>query len=305
MRIGYFADGPWSHRALEKLLDRGHEICFIVPRFDTRDPVLKDWTDKLNIPFLLSENVNSAEFLQSLAKFNADLFVSMSFNQILRSEIINFAPKKFINCHAGKLPFYRGRNPLNWALINGEKEIGVTTHYVDEGIDTGDILVQKLVPVTDEDNYGTLLAKAIDACPDCLCEAVDAIAKGTAEPIQQQSIHPIGSYFGRRRGGDEVMDWNWPSERIVNFVRAITQPGPGARTFVNGKQEIAILTAAAIEDAPAYISTVGEVVGKTEAGNVVKTGDTTILITKVLDLKSGNAETPAFRIGTRMLSSNM
>ena len=73
----------------------------------------------------------------------------MSFNQIFRKDIINLTPIGIINCHAGKLPFYRGRNILNWVLINDEKEFGITVHFVDEGIDTGDIILQKTFPITD------------------------------------------------------------------------------------------------------------------------------------------------------------
>ncbi|MDR1522244.1 MAG: hypothetical protein LBS28_05280 [Streptococcaceae bacterium] len=85
--------------------------------------------------------MNSKEVINLLKKYNADLFISMSFNQIFKSEIINLPRLKTINCHAGKLPFYRSRNILNWVLINDEKEFGITVHYVDEGIDTGDIIL--------------------------------------------------------------------------------------------------------------------------------------------------------------------
>ena len=87
----------------------------------------------------------------------------MSFDQIFKSEIIYLSKHKIINCHAGKLPFYRGRNVLNWVLINDE-EFGITVHYVDEGIDTGDIILQKKFPISDQDNYKTLLEKSYRMC---------------------------------------------------------------------------------------------------------------------------------------------
>ena len=299
MKIGYFADGPWSHLALEKLLQNGHEICFIVPRYDTLDPTLKAWAEKLNVPFLPSENVNHPEFLKSLNNFQADLFISMSFNQILHKSIINIPPKGFINCHAGMLPFYRGRNPLNWALINGEESIGVTTHYVDEGIDTGDIITQEIVSVSADDTYGTLLDKAILSCPVSLCKAVDLIDSGNFTPIKQHTIHPVGSYFTQRRVGDELIDWNWSSERTYNFVRAITTPGPGARTHVKCEQEIAVLACQLIEDAPNYLSCVGEVIGRHPNGVVVKTGDSSLFISLIKKMETGLEQIPAYKIGTR------
>jgi methionyl-tRNA formyltransferase len=95
---------------------------------------------KYNIDYLKYENINSKNFIERIKTYFCDLFVSMSFNQIFKDEIINLTPLRIINCHAGKLPFYRGRNILNWVLINDEKEFGITVHYVDEGIDTGDFI---------------------------------------------------------------------------------------------------------------------------------------------------------------------
>ena len=144
MKVGYFADGPWSHTTIDMLNNHKEiEILFIVPRYETQDPILRDWAKKLKIPFIVESNVNNITFINYLKNFNADLFISMSFNQILFSDILSIPKIGFINCHAGKLPFYRGRNPLNWALINDEKDFGITVHYIDEGIDSGNIVLQK------------------------------------------------------------------------------------------------------------------------------------------------------------------
>ena len=129
MRIGYFADGPWAHKAFEKLIkDESIKIVFMTVRYDKRDEALLRLAEQYSIPVELSENINSPDFIDTVKKYNADLFVSMSFNQIFRDEIRNLPKQKTINCHAGKLPFYRGRNILNWALINDEKEFGITVH---------------------------------------------------------------------------------------------------------------------------------------------------------------------------------
>ena len=122
-RIGYFADGPWGHLTLDKLLqDVSLEIAFIVPRNDTKDSYLKSKANDYGIDYLVPVKVNSEEFYQRAEAYHCDLFVSMSYNQIFRERIYNLPKYKTINCHAGKLPFYRGRNILNWALINDEKE---------------------------------------------------------------------------------------------------------------------------------------------------------------------------------------
>jgi methionyl-tRNA formyltransferase len=115
--------------AFEKLIrDNSIKIGFICVRYDTKDKTLKNYCEKYNIDYLKHKNINSDEFLEKIKRYNCDLFVSMSFNQIFKKEIINISRLKTINCHAGKLPFYRGRNILNWVLINDEKEFGITVH---------------------------------------------------------------------------------------------------------------------------------------------------------------------------------
>ena len=302
MNIGYFGDGPWSHRALDKIVADGDlNVVFIVARNTNPDPVLRQHAAYLDVPFLTNPNVNDPEFIHLIRSFEADLHVSMSFDQILRSEIIRSSPKGFINCHAGALPFYRGRNVLNWALINGERRFGVTVHYIDEGIDTGDILVQRFEEITETDDYRTLLDKAVVLCAETLHEALVALHAGTAERVSQHTIHPVGHYCSRRRPGDEWIDWSWSSERIHNFVRALTTPGPGARTALNGKQ-LVILSSMRIPNAPDYIDRPGTVVGRNDRGIVVKTGDSSILIRQVSDESgappSGEVHVPAIALGS-------
>ena len=303
MKIGYFADGPWSHKALELISSsEGLDIVFIVPRFDTQDAVLKGWAEKLGVPFIPTKNVNTQDFISTMDDFKPDLLVSMSFNQILKKEIIDYAPKGFVNCHAGALPFYRGRNPLNWVLINGESSFGITVHYIDEGIDTGDIVEQKLYPITSQDSYQTLLTRAVTECASILHSAILKVYNSEVVNIKQSDIHPVGTYFGIRTFGDELIDFNWEAKRLHDFIRAISKPGPCARFFI-GDKEYAIERAELIIDAPSYISTTGEVVGRNSKGIVVKVGDSTIFITCVSDVLDGqlsNIYTPQFKIGTRI-----
>lgn len=305
MKLGYFADGPWAHKTLDKILESDNlQVAFIVARFDNADPVLREYSDRLNIPYYLHPNVNSSDFIQMIGSHRCDIYVSMSFNQILKNEIINSVSKGFINCHAGALPFYRGRNILNWALINGEKQFGVTVHYIDEGIDTGDIILQQFAEITDNDDYSSLLEKAIDLCADILPDALLLIAQGTAQRIKQESIHPVGFYCSQRSFGDEWIDWNQPSIRIHNFIRAITLPGPGARTCRKNK-EIAVLKTELIDQAPSYIDRPGSIVGHDHLGVIIKTGDTSLRITKVADVASSgmleNERVPRFTIGSTLV----
>ncbi len=233
MKIGYFADGIWSHRTIEKIVSNEEfEISFIVPRYSSQDPTLKSWAHRLGIDFLPLRQINSLSSKQILKKYNVDIFVSMSFDQIFKKDIMSLPSLGAINCHAGALPFYRGRNVLNWVLINDEETFGVTVHYVDEGIDTGDIILQHIEPIKDEDNYQSLLNKASNICADLLYDSLNMILNNDVKRIKQHDIDPSGSYFRKRVLGDENIDWNWNSRKIFNFVRSISTPGPCARAFV-------------------------------------------------------------------------
>lgn len=280
MRIGYFADGPWAHKAFQKLIaDSSIEIAFICVRYDIRDNVLKEYAERYGIDFLYHRNINSDAFTDKVKEYRCDLFVSMSFNQIFKKEIIFLPPLTTINCHAGKLPFYRGRNILNWVLINDEKEFGITVHYVDEGIDTGDIILQKTHEITDEDDYNTLLHKAYSGCADALYESIKMIQNNHASRVKQSSVHPVGMYCGMRRVGDEMIDWNSTSRELFNFIRAICKPAPMAQSMLNGKT-IKINKSEMIAEAPCYKGVCGEVVGTAKDSFTVKTKDTTLKITE-------------------------
>ena len=280
-KIGYFADGPWSHEAFQKLInDKSIEIAFIVPRVDTSDSKLKEYSKIHNIDYLHPVKINSQEFIIKASDYNCDLFVSMSFNQIFKREIINIPRLKTINCHAGKLPFYRGRNILNWALINDEKDFGITVHFVDEGIDTGDIIMQKVYPITDNDNYKTLLELAYVECADILYDTIKKIQENKYLTIKQKDIHPVGLYCGKRTVGDEVIDWNQNARDIFNFIRAICDPGPKATTSMNG-QIVRINASNLILNAPKYKGKPGQILVKTGQGYLVKTLDSFIEILEI------------------------
>lgn len=300
MQVGFFGDGQWAHRALERIEENSEfYTSYVVARHEAPDPVLKEYAHNQNIPFFTSANVNNSSFLDELGEHDPDINVSVSYDQILRHDAIDLAPEGFINCHAGALPFYRGRNVLNWALINGEDRFGVTVHYMDERIDTGDIVTQKFAAITPQDDYQSLLDKAVVLCADTVLEALQDIQQDAVSSIPQSEIHPVGFYCSRRREGDEWIDWSWSSERIHNLIRAIAPPGPGARTLLDG-EPIAILQSKKIPQAPEYIDRPGTVVGRQEDSVTVKTGDTTLQITEIADWDGEivNPRTPDYPIGT-------
>jgi methionyl-tRNA formyltransferase len=281
MRIGYFADGPWSHKAFDKLIcDDSVAIKFIVPRADTNDLTLFNYAKQYSIDYIKSSNINSKYFIQNLEKYECDLFVSMSFNQIFKNIILGLPKIGTINCHAGKLPFYRGRNVINWALINDEKEFGITVHFVDEGIDTGDIIVQKTYPISDRDDYASVLLTAYEEAANLLYQTIKMLQVNDFKVIKQSSIHPVGFYCGKRVEGDEIIDWNSTSRSLFNFIRAICPPGPGATTKCRG-EIVKIFSSNMIQDAPIYKGKPGQVLVRTDQGFLVKTEDSFIEVTQI------------------------
>jgi methionyl-tRNA formyltransferase len=280
MKIGFFGDGPWAERALAALAkDPRYSIAFAAVRASRPDQKLIDLAKSHGIPVLCPGLINSAESLAEIKGFATELHVSMSYDQILRKDILSLPARGTLNCHAGALPFYRGRNPLTWAIINGEKEFGVTVHWVDLGIDTGDIVRQVKVPIGPGDTYATLLTSAIDVCAATLVRAVSDVYEKTDRRIVQSTIDAVGMYCCRRREGDEEIDWTSGSVQIERFVRALVPPGPGARTIWKNAP-YAVLSAELIDGAKPYIGATGEVVGKEDAGILVKSGDTFLRLTR-------------------------
>jgi methionyl-tRNA formyltransferase len=304
MKIGFFGDGPWAERALAPLAeDPRYSIAFVAVRASRPDLRLIELAKRHNIPVLCPASINSPDSLAEIKGFAADLHVSMSYDQILRQEILNLPPRGTLNCHAGALPFYRGRNPLTWAIINGETEFGVTVHWVDLGIDTGDIVLQEMVPIGPNDTYATLLDSAIDVCASTLVRAVSDVHEKTDRRIVQSTIDPVGMYCCRRREGDEEIDWNSGAAQIERFVRALVPPGPGARTIWKDAP-YAVVAAELIAGAKPYIGAAGEVIGKNSAGILVKCGDSFVQLTRWAPVQSdgslGNSSVPDAARGARL-----
>lgn len=297
MKVLLFGDGAWAEGSLRRLRERGHEVLGVVVRKRPSSDVLAAAARGLGIEVLQPENANAPDFVEEVRRRAPELNVSVSYDQILRRPMRETARHGFINLHAGKLPQYRGRNVINWALINGEREIGITAHVVDDGIDSGDILLQKTLPIGWTDSYGDVLERVVAALPDVAADAVSLIEAGRHERRPQPP--GSGTYFGGRREGDEWLDWSDTSRNLHNKVRAISRPGPGARTLVDGSP-VVIWRAYYDPEWPQYTATPGEVVGRAEGRGVfVKTGDSTLLVEET-QAKDGSCREPSWRIGTRL-----
>ena len=125
MRILLFGDGAWASQSLVELLESGHEVVGVAVRVNPSGPDVEQTARRYNIPILKPQRVNDAEAVASIRRLQPELGISIAYNQIFRPAAYEFLPFGLINFHAGKLPFYRGRNVVNWAIVNGEKEIGL------------------------------------------------------------------------------------------------------------------------------------------------------------------------------------
>jgi len=296
MRVLIFGDGGWATNSLLALVRSDIQVIGVVIRQRPSDSTLENLARSLAIPVYQPSNVNSEDFVRLALELRPDLGVSISYNQILRRPILDSARIGIVNFHAGKLPLYRGRNVINWAIINGESEIGLTAHFVDEGIDTGDIINQITLPILWKDGYGDVLNRVVENFPHFASEVLDRIASGRIT-TQPQTELP-GTYFPGREDGDEWLDWSDTSLNLYNKIRAISRPGPGARTSL-GHAEVIIWSAVYDESWPKYIATPGQVSGWSGDGVIVKTGDSTLVLREV-QTEQGTCEKPSWRIGTRL-----
>lgn len=293
MKILYMGDGEWGKLSLSKLLQNNCEIVGVVLRTNPSDENLYKLAKKNNLPIYQPKNINSDIFYNKVKELNPDLIISMSYDQIIKEKLINYPPNGIINVHAGLLPYYRGRSPINWALINGEDYIGLTVHYIDKTIDTGDIILQRKIKINADDDYKSILKKTQKLAPELLFQAVVLIENDAV--VLKENNPDKGFYLPKRTEGDEIINWSWSSKRIHNFIRALVPPGPCARTYLDG-QEIKILKSKLI-DKPNFVGNCGQIL-ENNNGIIVKTGDSVIKIIKIV--KNGMKKKPDFNIGKNL-----
>ena len=236
IKIGFFGDGQWAYNSAKNLLkNKFIKINFFCLRANTPDKKLIKLANRSNIKCFNFKNINMLNNVKKIKDFSSDLLVSVSYDQIFKKKIIECCNLGIINCHCGALPFYRGRSPINWAIINGEKSFGITVHYVNQKIDQGDIIIQKKYPIKKKDDFKSLLNLANKKIPYLLLSSINLILKNNVKPIRQSSISKIGSYYKKRTNGDEDINWNQSSIKIFNFIRALCRPGVVARTYYGNK----------------------------------------------------------------------
>ena len=241
MKIVFMGTPDYAATALEAILQAGYEVTGVVCQPDKpkgRSGALaacpvKECALKYNLPVFQPERIKRPEAVAELKKFPADVFVVAAFGQILSEEILTMPKYGCINIHASLLPKYRGAAPIQWCIVDGEKETGVTIMQMDAGIDTGDILFTKKVEITDEETGGSLFDKLSEAGAELIVEALPKIEAGEVHPVKQDEA--LSNYARMLKKEDGQINWKRPAEEIGRQVRGM-DPWPSAYTYYKGKQ---------------------------------------------------------------------
>ncbi|HEX6793807.1 MAG TPA: formyltransferase [Casimicrobiaceae bacterium] len=216
---------------------RAHDVGVPLVVTHADDPSETQWfarvsdvADDLGLPWIAPADVNAQPTIDRIAGIAPDFIFSFYCRQMLKPPLLRLARRGALNMHGSLLPFYRGRAPVNWAVLHGERRTGSTLHYMNEKPDAGDIVAQQAVPILPDDTAGDVLDKITVAAEICLDAVLPALIAGTA-PRWPNDI-ARGSYFGGRTADDGRIDWRQPASAIHNLVRAVAPPYPGARTSI-------------------------------------------------------------------------
>lgn len=303
MRVIFMGTPDFSLGTLEALIAAGHEVCLAVTQPDKpkgrggkmQYTPVKEKALFYNIPVYQPKRVRDPECVEELRKYNADVMVVVAFGQILPKEILEMTPYGCINVHASLLPKYRGAAPIQWAIIEGEEVTGVTTMQMDEGLDTGDMILKTEVPVA-ADETGESLHDKLAAAGAALCvETLKALEDGTAVREKQGESPTAYAKMLTKELGD--IDWAEPAVKIERIVRGLNS-WPSAYTHWNGK--VMKIWRAAAEASEAADVQPGTVVSVEKESFAVQTGDGVLRVLEVQMPGKKRMDAGAFLRGNTM-----
>lgn len=225
-------------RCLSVLMAHGVDVALVVTHRD--NPKETIWFDSVSelaalhgIPVITPDGPNTPEVIAQIRALQPDFLFSFYYREMLRRGLLDIPKRGALNMHGSLLPKYRGRVPVNWAIIHGETETGATLHYMTEKPDNGDIVAQQAVPILPDDTALQVFQKVTVAAEIALHGVLPALLAGTAPRVKQDLSK--GAYFGGRKAEDGVIDWSQSAQAIHNLVRAVAPPYPGATTQLMGK----------------------------------------------------------------------
>lgn len=274
MKIVFMGTPEFAVPSLIELKNTGLDIELVITQIDKRKgrgkklqytPV-KEKALELDLDVFQPTDVNSSETIKKLKSINPDLIVVVAYGQILSREILELPKYGCINVHASLLPKYRGAAPINWAIINGELETGVTIMEMEEGLDTGDMIIKKSIPIEEDDDYISIHDKLSFLGGKTLIEAINQIVEGVCKKTpQDDSLSNYAKMIFKSTG---KIDWNKTGKEIKNLVRGL-KPWPSAYTDYNG-ETIKIHKVSLVE---------GTISG--ERGQIIKVSDSGIYVNSI------------------------
>jgi methionyl-tRNA formyltransferase len=224
-------------KCLSVLLAHNVDVQLVVTHAD--NPAESIWFESVTklaaahgVPAITPEDPNTPEMIERIRALQPDFLFSFYYRNMLTPALLELPTRGALNMHGSLLPNYRGRVPVNWAVINGERETGTTLHYMTAKPDAGDIVAQQAVPILPDDTAADVFEKVTAAAVEVLDHALPGLVAGIAPRVPQNLA--LGSYFGGRKPADGRIDWRLPAYRVHNLVRGVAPPYPGAFTPIGG-----------------------------------------------------------------------
>ncbi|SCF49044.1 methionyl-tRNA formyltransferase [Micromonospora matsumotoense] len=240
MRVVMFGYQTWGHRTLQALLDSEHEVALVVTHPPSDHAYERIWSDSVadlaaahGVPVEVRDRPDD-DLLVPLEKADPDVIVATNWRTWIPPQIFELPRLGTLNVHDSLLPAYAGFSPLIWALINGEKEVGVTAHMMDAELDAGNVVLQRSVPVGPRDTTTDLFHKTLELFGPITVDGLALIASGKTDWTPQDRSK--ASFFHKRSDEDNRIDWTWSAEELDRLIRAQSDPYPNAYAFHQGRR---------------------------------------------------------------------
>lgn len=294
MRIAFLGTPEFAVPSLEALFRAGHELVAVVAQPDRpagrgqalRAPATKTWALAHDVPVLQPEKVRDGVLAGQLGALRPDALVVAAYGRILGADLLDLAPNGAINVHGSLLPRWRGAAPIQWAVASGDRETGVTIMQMDAGLDTGDILLQRAMPVLEDDTAETLSARMAELGGAVLVEALAELLRGGLVPVPQDPALATAARILQKEDGR--VDWSRPAGEIAARLRGFT-PWPGAFTTLDGRL-VKLLEAAALDPSQGERSTPARAARLPGRGVTVTCGGGSALLVTRLQLEGKPAQ---------------
>lgn len=283
MNVVFMGTPDFAVPTLESLVKNGHNISLVITQPDKKSgrgkkltsPPVKDKALELGLEVFQPKNVNNSESIEFLKRKNPDVIIVVAYGQILKESILHIPKYGCINVHASLLPKYRGAAPINWAIINGENISGVTIMYMDKGLDTGDMILKKEIPINEKDTAGDLHDKLMYVGADALIEALEQIKNGTF--IRESQNHELSTYASMMDKTLGLINWNKNGKDIVNLIKGVN-PWPGAYLDYKGNK-IKVFETEIINRFENYEN--GEIIKVNDEGIFINANDKCIIVKEI------------------------